>query len=182
MHLSTLVWATPSVQIDSEEAKTQARGQFFWSVKYPLGTHGFCFYYIQHIFSRDNKICDRGTKNWGRTVPKCSSWLQVCRHLVCIFKCQKLDQSNILLLCKKSRKFLWNFKSNFRVFPANICRNPDWNLQSHACEAGVDSVWCSAGRARNTKFVVRVTESWPYGCECDTRKKVNATESLWYNV
>ena len=38
-----------------------------------------------------------------------------------------------------------------------------------------------AGRARDKKFFVRVTECWLNACESDMNNKINAKRSLWYS-
>ena len=46
--------------------------------------------------------------------------------------------------------------------------------------AGRVRVGLGAGRARDKKFFVRVTECWPSACESKMNKKFNATERFRY--
>jgi len=57
-----------------------------------------------------------------------------------------------------------------------MCENP----QSYACRCGAVTGWnwLRANQVQDKKFLVWVTESSPHACE--SGKKFNATESLWY--
>ena len=83
--------------------------------------------------------------------------------------------------------FLWgNYTDCLFTIESNFCSTA-WSQQmfmrrqsSLRLGPNAHTVHHQAGRERDKKFFVRVTECWLYGRESDTTKKFNATESLWY--